>query len=171
MKTKIIIIIMLIITILEAGVITILLYERNNIIKDRDYLANSYNSLKQNNNANRNYGNKENNSGVGKNDNISVPNEKNEITDWRLTLVNHKNTLSENFNVELSKIDNIRKFDSRAIGELKQMMLDMKAQKVTGVWIQSSYRSIESQQEVFSKQVEEYMKERKNKRKSRRVNT
>ena len=52
---------------------------------------------------------------------------------------------------------NFRKFDARAIGYLNTMFDAMKQDKVSGFWVQSSYRSIETQQNVFDKQVKEYM--------------
>lgn len=79
------------------------------------------------------------------------------INEWELTLVNYENSLPNEFEPELSKIDNIRQFDSRAIGYLNRMLLDMKNDKVFGVWVQSAYRGIKQQQEVFNNQVNEYM--------------
>lgn len=86
-----------------------------------------------------------------------------DINDWRLTLVNYDNALPENYEVELSDIDKTRKFDSRAIGKLNQMIQAMKDDSILNIWVQSSYRSTEKQQKVFNEQVEEFMKQGKNK--------
>lgn len=83
--------------------------------------------------------------------------EKPEIHDWRLTLVNHENVLPDDFEISLTSIDKIRKFDSRAIGELKQMMNQMKKDGITNVWVQSAYRSVEKQEDVFERRIKDYM--------------
>lgn len=87
-----------------------------------------------------------------------------EIDDWRLTLVNYENTLSEDFKIELASIDDIRKFDKRAISKLNQMLLDMKNDNIKGVWVQSSYRSVEEQEKVFNEQVSKYIQMGKTKK-------
>ncbi len=88
---------------------------------------------------------------------VTEEKEPNKITDWRLILVNHEHTLPEDFNPELASIDKIRKFDSRAIDELKQMMNQMKKDGITNVWVQSAYRSVDKQENVFERRVKEYM--------------
>lgn len=85
----------------------------------------------------------------------------NKIDDWRLILVNHDHALPENFSPELTSIDKIRKFDSRAIDELKQMMNQMKKDGITNVWVQSAYRSVDKQEDVFERRVKEYMRQGK----------
>lgn len=79
------------------------------------------------------------------------------IDEWELTLVNYANSLPSDFEPELSNIDDTRKFDARVIGYLNTMFDAMKQDKVSGFWVQSSYRSIETQANVFDKQVKEYM--------------
>ena len=81
---------------------------------------------------------------------------KKEITDWRLVLVNHENVLPNDFHIELDKIDKIRSFDARAIGELKQMLENMKQDGITNVWVQSAYRSVERQEKLFQDKIEKY---------------
>lgn len=92
-------------------------------------------------------------------ENAVMPEEKEpkKIDDWCLILVNHEHTLPEDFNPELTSIDKIRKFDSRAIDELKQMMNQMKKDGITNVWVQSAYRSVDKQEDVFERRVKEYM--------------
>lgn len=88
---------------------------------------------------------------------IALP-QKKEITDWRLQLVNCENPLPEDFNVELANIDKTRKFDQRAIGELNQMLQAMKNDGIYNIWIQSAYRSIEYQEDLYQKSLEKYQK-------------
>ncbi len=86
---------------------------------------------------------------------------KKEITDWNLKLVNYENVLTEDFEVELSNVDRNRKFDLRAVDDLKKMMNDMKKSGVSNIWIQSAYRSVSRQNELFENKVNEYMKKGK----------
>lgn len=89
---------------------------------------------------------------------------KKEITDWKLTLVNIDNALPENYQIELVDIDQYRKFDARAITELKNMIEAERKSGASGMWVQSGYRSIEYQEEVFNKQVQEYISQGKTKK-------
>lgn len=81
-------------------------------------------------------------------------NTEKEITDWELTLVNYENPITEDFEVELSNIDQTRKFDSRAIDNLNQMILDMKKEGLKNIWIQSAYRTIEEQTKLFNDKMD-----------------
>lgn len=90
--------------------------------------------------------------GIEENNNIS----KN-TNDWNLTLVNINNALKDDFKVELEKIDEHRQFDKRAIGYLMQMINDMKKAGNNSVWVQSAYRSIETQKRLFNNKVKEYV--------------
>lgn len=83
-------------------------------------------------------------------------NKEKEITDWKLILVNIDNALPENYELDLVDIDEYRKFDSRAIDELKDMIEAARKSGASNLWVQSAYRSIETQTEVFNKQVQEY---------------
>lgn len=94
---------------------------------------------------------------------IEVENTPKVIDDWRLILVNYENALPADFEPELSNIDSIRKFDSRAIDELMQMIQDMKLQGNGNIWPQSTYRSVERQEEIFNKKVRTYMNSGKSK--------
>ena len=86
---------------------------------------------------------------------------KKKIDDWRLTLANYENLLPENFTVKVSNIDNTRQFDSRAIGELNDMMNAMKKDGVTNVWVQSAYRSVARQKELYDNSVKKYLQQGK----------
>ena len=81
--------------------------------------------------------------------------------DWNLTLVNSENKVPDNYIVSLENIDQYRKFDSRAIDFLNKMLSDMKKDGIKDIWVQSAYRSIESQYKVFEEQVQQYMKQGK----------
>ena len=89
------------------------------------------------------------------------PKVKKEITDWRLTLANYENVLPEDFKVEVAKIDETRQFDARAIEFLNQMMNDMRKDGISNIWIQSAYRSVERQKELYDKSVKEYLSQGK----------
>ena len=91
---------------------------------------------------------------------VVVPAKK-EITDWRLRLVNKENPLPKDYKIELSNIDKTRQFDKRAIGELNNMLKDMKARGVQNVWVQSAYRSVEYQQNLYDKSINKYLKQGK----------
>ena len=86
---------------------------------------------------------------------------ENEITDWRLTLTNYENLLPENFTVKVENIDKTRQFDARAIGELNDMMNQMKKDGITNIWIQSAYRSVARQKELYDASVKKYLQEGK----------
>jgi len=89
------------------------------------------------------------------------PKVKKEITDWRLILANYENILPEDFEVEVADIDGTRQFDARAIEELKQMMNDMRKDGIANIWIQSAYRSVARQKELYDNSVKKYMKQGK----------
>ena len=95
--------------------------------------------------------------------NEEIKNSPKEITDWKLILVNIDNAIPDDYNMELVDIDEYRKFDSRAIDALKEMIEAERKSGASGIWVQSAYRSIEYQEEVFNKQVQEYINEGKTK--------
>ena len=80
-----------------------------------------------------------------------------EISDWKIMLVNTENPLPEDFEVELANYDRSRQFDARAIGELTQMIKDMKTEGASNIWIQSAYRSVEYQKRLFDNKVQEFV--------------
>lgn len=86
---------------------------------------------------------------------------KREIDDWRVTLANYENILPENFTVKVSNIDSTRQFDSRAIGELTDMMNAMRKAGITNIWVQSAYRSVARQKELYDASVQKYLKQGK----------
>ncbi len=104
------------------------------------------------------------------NSDIDIANtDKVDITDWKLTLVNYENILPSDFNIELANIDRSRKFDVRAIDELKKMLKDMKKDGIENVWVQSSYRDIKYQENIFNKKVNKYIEEGKTREEAERL--
>ena len=85
-----------------------------------------------------------------------IPSKK-EITDWKLILVNSKNPLPENYKIELAYIDKTRQIDKRCVEELHEMLKAMKNEGINNIWVQSSYRSIEYQEELYNKSIKEYL--------------
>lgn len=73
---------------------------------------------------------------------------------WNLTLVNSENKMPDRYEVELENIDQYRKFDSRAIEYLNSMINDMKASGAINIWPQSTYRSVETQTELYNNKVQ-----------------
>lgn len=89
------------------------------------------------------------------------PKVKKVITDWRLTLANYENILPEDFEVEVANIDEFRQFDARAIEDLNQMMNDMIKDGILNIWVQSAYRSVERQKELYDDSVQKYLNQGK----------
>ena len=84
-----------------------------------------------------------------------------EITDWRLTLANYENLLPEDFTVKVEDIDKTRQFDARAINDLNNMMNAMKKDGITNIWVQSAYRSVARQKELYDASVKKYLQQGK----------
>lgn len=86
--------------------------------------------------------------------------ENNQITkinDWRLVLANYDNVLPNDFEVDLASIDRTREVDKRIMSELIQMIKDMRKKQKFSIWVQSAYRNIDRQEEIFNEKVEEYV--------------
>ena len=82
---------------------------------------------------------------------------KNKIDDWRLILVNSRNPLPEDSKEpELVYVEG-KQIDKRAAGELQEMMKAMKKDGITNIWIQSTYRSIEYQKQLYDNKINEYL--------------
>lgn len=98
---------------------------------------------------------------VNNTENTTTETPKKEIDDWRVTLANYENILPENFTVKVSNIDSTRQFDSRAIGELTDMMNAMRKAGITNIWVQSAYRSVARQKELYDASVQKYLNQGK----------
>lgn len=87
-----------------------------------------------------------------------VFNENNELEiDWKIRLVNKDNPMPEGLEIELANIDKTRKFDKRAIEPLMKMLDDMREQGISNIWVQSAYRSVEYQKQLYNQSIEKYM--------------
>ena len=94
---------------------------------------------------------------------------KKEITEWNLRLANYENILPEDFEPELANIDDTRQFDARAIKYLKQMINAMGKDGISNVWVQSAYRSVERQKELYDNSVNKYLKQGKSQEEAERL--
>lgn len=90
---------------------------------------------------------------------IAIVNKTEKITDWNLKLVNSQNLLPEDFEVDLVELYESKSFDKRAIKELNQMIIDMKKDGITNIYISSAYRSIEEQRKLYENRVYVYIKQ------------
>ena len=88
-------------------------------------------------------------------------NTKKEITDWNLRLANYDNILPDDFEVGWANIDETKQFDARAIKYLNKMMNDIRKDGISNIWVQSAYRSIERQKELYDNSVKKYLKQGK----------
>lgn len=89
------------------------------------------------------------------------------LNDWRLVLVNNDNKMAEDYVPPLENIDSARQFDARAINELTQMILDMKAVGIKNIWAQSTYRSPEKQKKLIEESIQEYLDDGKTEEEAR----
>lgn len=87
-----------------------------------------------------------------------VVEEKKEIRDELLTLVNYKNKIPENWEVNLVPLNNQQSIDQRAYQELQDMLNDAKKAGLQ-ILVCSSYRTYDKQKELFVNKVGEYLKE------------
>ena len=72
--------------------------------------------------------------------------------DWKLTLVNATHPMAEGYRPWVSEIENNYYFDSRAVGELQQMLADGRKQGLD-FWICSAYRTMEKQTDLYNNKV------------------
>lgn len=84
------------------------------------------------------------------------------LNEWNLKLVNKDNSVDRSYVPELAEIDDGRMFDKRAISYLKDMLNGIRKSGITNIWVQSSYRSYEKQEQLFNNKVK-YYKDKGNK--------
>lgn len=84
--------------------------------------------------------------------NISASNK----SDWNLILVNPWNKLSDNFSVERTTLKNGHSIDKRAYPDLQKMMDAARAEGLSPI-ICSSFRTMDKQRTLFSRQVNKYI--------------
>lgn len=79
------------------------------------------------------------------------------INQWELLLVNSENKISEDYNIELEKIETNQYVDIRIAKNLRNMLNDARKLGLDPI-ICSSYRTMEKQTELYNKKVKEYIK-------------
>lgn len=99
---------------------------------------------------------------------VVTPKVKKELG-WELTLVNQDNKLPDDYEMNLVSIDKYRKFDSRAIKYLNNMINAMKEDGINNAWIQSAYRSVADQERVYNNKVNEYKRQGKSEKEAKRL--
>ncbi len=102
-------------------------------------------------------------SNQGNSQNVEVLNE------WNLKLVNKDNSVDRSYVPELEELDDGIMFDKRAIGYLRSMINAMHKVGITKIWVQSSYRSYEKQEELFNRKVTYYKNQGKNQEEAERL--
>lgn len=135
--------------------IVVIVFGMYYIILNKNILKNTVNSITMNN-----IDDSQNKSktivSVKNNINNNSSSDSTEITqDWKLILVNTDNKLPDNYEIKLDKIED-KEIDYRIKNSLEQMINDAKKENLN-IWIQSAYRSIERQEELFNKKVQEYL--------------
>lgn len=80
-----------------------------------------------------------------------------DINQWELLLVNSENKISEDYNIELEKIETNQYVDMRIAKNLRNMLNDARKLGLDPI-ICSSYRTMEKQTELYNKKVKEYIK-------------
>ncbi len=92
------------------------------------------------------------------------------INSWELKLVNASNSVSKDYVPELEEYDDGMKFDKRAMPYLKDLMDDIQTKgKITKIWIASSYRSYEKQEQLFNDKVKQYKEKGKSQEEAERL--
>lgn len=83
-------------------------------------------------------------------------NKKKQEIEWNLVLVNKEHAISEEYTIELAKIDSQRKFDKRAIGYLLDMIETCREEGNKEIWAQSTYRPIQTQKKLYENKITYY---------------
>lgn len=91
------------------------------------------------------------------------------LNEWNLKLVNKNNSVDRSYVPELEELDDGIMFDKRAIGYLRSMINAMYKAGIKNVWVQSSYRSYEKQEELFNKKVTSYKNQGKSQEEAERL--
>lgn len=138
------------------------LNSKNNLISDINKELNNAQNERNSQNGENNENNKI--SGDGKNNQGEKNNENNDdiseeskakLNDWKLKLVNFENEMESDYIPELGKTTNGLQFDKRAVDYLNQMVKDMKAQGISHIWPQSTYRNPKKQVHLYQQSIEE----------------
>ena len=100
---------------------------------------------------------------------VSTIPENGALNEWRLKLVNNDNSVDKSYVPELEEYSDGIMFDKRAIGYLKNMINAMHKDNITGIWVQSAYRSYEKQEELFNRKVTSYKNQGKGQAEAERL--
>ncbi|MCI8854581.1 MAG: M15 family metallopeptidase [Lachnospiraceae bacterium] len=79
-------------------------------------------------------------------------------SDWRLRLVNQDHSLPEDFSVELTQVGDGHQVDSRIARALLDM-IEAGKRDGYGIWIVSSYRTMEKQESLYEKQIDKWKRQ------------
>lgn len=77
---------------------------------------------------------------------------------WNLVLVNYENLMENGYVPELTELEPGYKVDARIADAAKQMLADAKSEGLRIVMC-SAYRSVERQEELFNKSIENYLEQ------------
>lgn len=91
------------------------------------------------------------------------------LNEWNLKLVNKDNSVDRSYVPELEELDDGIMFDKRAIKYLRNMINAMYKEGITKIWVQSSYRTYEKQEELFNRKVTSYIKQGKTQEEAERL--
>lgn len=100
---------------------------------------------------------------------VSAIPENSALNEWNLKLVNNDNSVDKTYVPELEEYADGIMFDKRAIEYLRDMVNAMHKEKITGIWVQSAYRSYEKQEELFNRKVNEYKSQGKGQAEAERL--
>ena len=100
---------------------------------------------------------------------IAIPQKEiaSNITDWNLILVNKNNKIPENYEVNLSDIEN-NKVDSRIAEALKNMLADARKEGLNPI-ICSGYRTKSKQNQLYNNKIKQYVNRGYNNEKAREL--
>lgn len=84
-------------------------------------------------------------------------------------MVNKDNSVDRSYVPELEELDDGIMFDKRAIKYLRNMINAMYKEGITKIWVQSSYRTYEKQEELFNRKVTSYIKQGKTQEEAERL--
>ena len=99
-----------------------------------------------------------NNSNLELEANSSILEIDSKTTDWNLILVNRYNPLPDDYEFELTSIENSHKADSRVAESITKMLDDARSEGLKPL-LCASYRSIDTQTKLYNNKVKEYKKE------------
>lgn len=84
--------------------------------------------------------------------------EEDQAEEWNLVLVNSKNSLPENYDIELTKLSNGVCVDERIYPPLQQMFDDARSQGVNPT-VREGFRTRDDQKEIMKNRINKYISE------------